>query len=95
MLDNAKARLYDILNDISGDRTGQVVTGFIIVLIIVNVTVAILDTVEELHQFSTLFYWIELISLIIFTVEYGLRAWSCTASNSSSGRVIDVRDSVI
>ena len=79
MLETAKARLNDILNDISGDPVGQAVTAFIIVLIIVNVTVAILDTVGELHQFSSLFYWIELISLIIFTVEYGLRAWSCTA----------------
>ncbi len=53
-------------------------------MIVVNVTVAILDTVDELHQFSTIFYWIELISLIIFTVEYGLRAWSCTADEKYS-----------
>ncbi len=79
MLDDAKARLYDILNNISGDRVGPTFTIFLITLICVNVIVAILDTVQELSQFSELFYWIELISLIIFTVEYGLRAWSCTA----------------
>lgn len=84
MLDNVKARLYDILNDISGDPVGQAVTAFIIALIVLNVTVAILDTVEELNQFSSLFYRIELISLIIFTVEYGLRAWSCTADEKYS-----------
>lgn len=84
MLDNVKARLYDILNDISGDPAGHAVTAFIIGLIILNVTVAILDTVEELRQFSSVFYWIELISLIIFTVEYGLRAWSCTADEKYS-----------
>ena len=79
MLDDVKARLYDILNGISGDPVGQAVTAFIIALIVLNVAVAILDTVEEFSQFSSLFYSIELISLIIFTVEYGLRAWSCTA----------------
>lgn len=79
MLDNVKARLYDILNDISGDAAGKTFTIFIITLIVLNVIVAILDTVPELNQFSELFYWIELVSLVIFTVEYGLRAWSCTA----------------
>ena len=75
MLDTAKARLYDILNDISGDPVGQAVTAFIIALIVLNVTVAILDTVEELNQFSSPFNRIELISLIIFTVGPA-RAWS-------------------
>jgi voltage-gated potassium channel len=67
------------LNNISGDPVGRTFTVFLIALICLNVTVAILDTVQELSQFSELFYWIELISLIIFTVEYGLRVWSCTA----------------
>ena len=84
MLDTAKARIYDVLNDISGDPVGQAVTAFIIALIVLNVAVAILDTVEELSQFSSLFYRIELVSLIIFTIEYGLRAWSCTADEKYS-----------
>lgn len=48
MLDDAKARLNDVLNNESGDTTGWAVTIFIVGLIVLNVVVAILDTVEEL-----------------------------------------------
>lgn len=80
MLDDVKARLNDVLNNLSGDTAGWTVTIFIVALIVVNVAVAILDTVEELRvHFELLFYRIEAISLVIFTVEYGLRLWTCTA----------------
>jgi len=80
MLDDAKARLNDVLNNESGDTAGWAVTVFIVSLIVLNVAVAILDTLEELPaEFKTIFYRIELVSLVIFTVEYGLRLWSCTA----------------
>ncbi len=79
MLDNLKSRIYDILDfEETADYIEWSVTIFLVALIILNVIVAILDTVKELHQFAELFYWIELISLVIFTVEYGLRVWTCT-----------------
>ena len=93
MLDDAKARLNDVLNNESGDTAGWAVTVFIVSLIVLNVAVAILDTLEELPaEFKTIFYRIELVSLVIFTVEYGLRLWSCTADkefhNPLKGRLL-------
>jgi voltage-gated potassium channel len=80
MLDDVKARLNDVLNNESGDAVGWAVTIFIVALIILSVAVAILDTVEELPvEYKIAFYWIEVVTLIIFTVEYVLRLWSCTA----------------
>ena len=48
MLDKEKARLNDVLNNESGDALGWAVTIFIVVLIVISVAVAILDTLEEL-----------------------------------------------
>ncbi|MGZ4848974.1 MAG: ion transporter [Halobacteriota archaeon] len=81
MLDNLKARIYDILDfEETADSIEWTVTVFLVGLILLNVIVAILDTVQELSQFKSLFYRIEVISLAIFTVEYGLRAWSITVN---------------
>jgi len=80
MLDKIKVRLNDVLNNESGDAAGWTVTLFIVGLIVVNVGVAILETVEEFPpEYKTAFYWIEVVSLAVFTVEYGLRLWTCTA----------------
>jgi len=93
MLDNAKTRTNDVLNNISGDAVGWIVSIFIVVLILLSVTVAILDTVAELRvQYGALFYQIEVFTLAIFTVEYGLRVWSCTVEerfrSPLSGRLL-------
>jgi voltage-gated potassium channel len=56
----------------------KVVNAFIIILIISNVLVVILETVPALHdKYLTFFYYFDLTSVIIFTIEYILRVWSC------------------
>ena len=81
MIDNLKDRIYDTLDfEKTADSLEWAVTIFLIGLILVNVVVAILDTVQELNQFRPLFNLIEAISLAIFTIEYGLRAWSITVN---------------
>lgn len=55
----------------------KIINIFIIVLIILNVIAVILETVKELHdQYSAFFYYFDLVSVIIFTIEYVLRVWS-------------------
>ncbi len=81
MLDSLKERTYDTLDfEETADTLEWGVTIFLIGLIILNVVVAILATADELSQFKGYFVLIEEISLVIFTVEYGLRAWSITAN---------------
>lgn len=76
-----RQRIYEIVAEPpEGDRLGNLVTGFILVLIAVNVTVGILETVGPLNdRYPNFFYWFELVSVIIFTIEYLLRLWSCTS----------------
>jgi len=70
-------RLYEILEHGSiGDRTGLIVGRFIVALIIVNLISMTLESVPALQaQYASLFTAIELVSLVVFTVEYGLRVW--------------------
>jgi voltage-gated potassium channel len=53
---------------------------FIISLIVVNTAAQILETVDTVYNAAPRFFrGLELASMVIFTVEYILRIWSCTA----------------
>lgn len=67
--------LHPELGETKWDKT---VNAFIIFLILSNVIVVILETVQSLHdQYSTFFHYFDLISVVIFSIEYVLRVWSC------------------
>src|SRR6266542_2621057 len=72
-----RRRLYEILeHGTIGDRTGLMVGRLIVALIVVNLVSMTLDSVPALQaQYGPLFTAIELISLIVFTIEYALRFW--------------------
>jgi len=74
---NLRRRLYEILeHGPIGDRTGLIVGRAIVVLIITNLVTMTLDSVPALQaQYGPLFIAIELLSLVVFTIEYGLRVW--------------------
>jgi voltage-gated potassium channel len=58
---------------------------FMVFLILLNVTVVILETVVWIHvMFVWEFFIIDLVSVIIFTVEYVLRIWVCTLNPAYS-----------
>ena len=60
------------------DQWGRWVDGFLTVLIGLNVVAVILESVPELEaHYGHLFLLFEIISVIIFTIEYVLRVWSC------------------
>src|SRR5262245_40683757 len=72
-----RRRFYDILeHGPIGDRTGAIVGRLIALLIVVNLAAMTLESVPSLEvRYAALFTAIELLSLIVFTVEYGLRVW--------------------
>ena len=72
-----RRRLYEILeHGAIGDRAGLIVGRLIVVLIVINLVAMTLDTVPKLQaQYGPLFTAIELLSLVLFTIEYGLRVW--------------------
>src|SRR6516162_799539 len=72
-----RRRLYEILeHGTIGDRTGLIVGRLIVVLIVTNLVTMTLDSVPALQaRYGPLFIAIELLSLVVFTIEYALRVW--------------------
>jgi voltage-gated potassium channel len=70
-------RLYGILeHGPVGDRAGRLAGQAIVVLIIVNLVAAVVDSVPAYAaRYDTLLRAIELFSLVVFTLEYALRVW--------------------
>ena len=85
-----KKRIYEIVEEAApGNRVGEIFAIFIISLISLNVVALIVGTVEEIHQLAPQAFRIfEIISVAIFTVEYLLRVWSCTADPRYSHPVL-------
>jgi voltage-gated potassium channel len=78
-----RARREQVFNTLSGqstDRFGRALNVFFIALICLNVLAVILETDKAIHNPNRLvFYSFLLFSTIVFTVEYALRLWACTA----------------
>ena len=67
--------LHPELNDY---KWNKVLNGFIILLIVLNVVVVMLETVQSVYVvYKTVFYYFDLVSLVLFSIEYVLRVWTC------------------
>lgn len=77
-----RQRTHDLLEiATTGDRASRLVDIGLIVLILLSVIAILLESVDSINNnFHVYFYWFEVISVFIFTVEYALRLWSCVDS---------------
>lgn len=74
---NMKKRIFDIIQiGNREDMPSRVFDIFIVVTIILNVVVMFLETFDELSSLQTLFTVIEVLTILIFCVEYALRIWT-------------------
>ena len=74
-----KKKVHGLLHpEIVGDKHwDKVINIFIIILIMLNVIAVMLETVKSIHaQYAAFFHYFDLVSVIIFTIEYVLRVWS-------------------
>ena len=84
---SVRRRVYEILEVAhEGDRTSRVVDLFIMVLIGLNVAAIIAETVSPIYNAAPGFFrGFEIFSVGVFTIEYLLRVWSCTADPATKG----------
>ena len=85
-----KAKVHGLLHpEIVGDKHwDKIINIFIIVLIILNVIAVMLETVSWLHdQYGWFFHYFDLVSVIIFSVEYILRVWSSNHEEKYRGSI--------
>ncbi len=79
MYHSVKGKVHILLHPELGDtKWDKILNSFLIVLIILNVAAVILETVPSIHDPHAEFFRIfDLVSVIIFTIEYAFRVWSC------------------
>jgi voltage-gated potassium channel len=76
-----KRRVHEILTTPRpGDRVGRLFSFLLLTLIATNVLACVLETDQDIRaqapRFFVVFEWV---SVAVFSVEYVLRLWSCTA----------------
>ena len=76
-LETIRSRTFELLNPATfGDQTSRLWDQFFSLLILLNVIAVTLESVEKLHKkYDQIFYYFELFSILIFTLEYALRVW--------------------
>ncbi len=73
----------------AGDKAGRTFNIFMLSLIFLNVLAAIIGTVDSVYrQWGVFLDWFELLSVAVFTVEYIVRMWACTASEKYAGPIV-------
>jgi voltage-gated potassium channel len=74
-----KQRVYDILEATDPeDRLGEAANLVLLILVVLNVAAVVLETVDSIYlAYEVWFSYFAGLSIIIFTVEYLLRIWSC------------------
>jgi len=79
-LNNIRHKAYDILE--AQNTLGRYVNIFIMGIIVLNFVSIILETHENIvREYEHSLFLFEVVSIGIFTVEYILRVWSCTAAD--------------
>ncbi len=74
---NLRKRIFNIIEiGHREDIPSTVFDGFIVIVILVNLTITLMQTFRELDPYAPVLGLIELITIIIFTVEYILRLWT-------------------
>lgn len=87
-VNDLKSKIFLILEpaDASG-VCGRAVDIFLITLIAVNVVAVVLETVNSLFiRYETAFYFLELFSVSVFTLEYIARVWVCVDCEEFKGQ---------
>lgn len=90
MYQKAKSKVYEVLEITNrNDIISRVDNIIISILIILNIFAVILESVSDIYKnYRLLFDILNTISIIVFTIEYLLRVWSCTSSPRFSQPII-------
>ena len=79
-------RTYELLaRGSTKDLPSLIVDMFLFILILLNVTAVCLESVSFIREkYSNTFFYFEIISVIIFSIEYILRVWSAPSLKSKT-----------
>ena len=80
-----RRRTYELLSiGREGDRASRIVDFLLIVLISTSVIAVVLESMADIEiRYSAAFYWFEVVTVSVFTVEYLLRVWCSVESEDA------------
>ena len=86
----SKMRIWEILeNKKQGDKYGRIDDALILLLIFLNVIAIILGSVKWIElEYKTILDGFEAFSVVVFTVEYIFRLWSCVSDAKYSKPIL-------
>ena len=86
-ISNFQSKLCGLLDGSTYNSTSRFIEYFIVVVVILNVLMIILESVNEISLlYSSFFYNFEVFSVIVFTIEYIARVWSYGAKYKAEGK---------
>ena len=79
-MEKIRKGLFEILEKDDGDnRLSRRFDLFIMIMIFLNMIAVIMETVASVYiKYEYFFEWFEIISVVVFTLEYVGRIWTCT-----------------
>ena len=79
-MEKIRKGLFEILEKDDGDnRLSRRFDLFIMIIIFLNIIAVIMETVASVYiKYEDFFEWFEIISVVVFTLEYVGRIWTCT-----------------
>ena len=81
-----KRRIYEILEGEVADRASRTCEIFIAGLVVANVVAIILESVHSIHvAYEAYFHFFDLVSVIVFSLEYVLRVWTYSEKHTGPG----------
>jgi voltage-gated potassium channel len=80
-MDNIKRRVFAVFDlHIDSGPVSKIINLSIMLLIALNVVAVLLETVDTIAaSYSSFFHIFEIVSIVVFTIEYLIRFWICTA----------------
>ena len=86
-----RKKTFELLDIRSTTLTGKIIDWFLMTLIAANVIAVIMETEPWLYQqYQTYLYWLEIFSVLVFTIEYILRLWSCPDNPAYKNTILKI-----
>lgn len=85
-----RARIFELIDSHTEKSKANIyIDRFLMILIGLNVLAIILESVDDIYaQFQSQFFWFEVFSVAVFSVEYLLRLWTIVEKRTKSGNTI-------
>ena len=83
-----RATVFELVDSHTEKSTAnKYIDKFLMALIGLNVLAIILESVNDIHaEFAQAFFWFELFSVVIFSIEYIVRLWTIVEKRTKSGQ---------